>query len=92
MPPFRSFPYGGSGGLGVGVGTREALFLWKAAPGESSSVTWGFCLCLLHSNSIKLVNLLSIFISTWLTAAGFIHLVSILEDASVLAFLEQGPL
>uniref|UniRef100_A0A8C4R7V4 BK channel n=1 Tax=Eptatretus burgeri TaxID=7764 RepID=A0A8C4R7V4_EPTBU len=27
------------------------------------------------SNSIKLVNLLSIFISTWLTAAGFIHLV-----------------
>ncbi|KAK2497846.1 hypothetical protein MC885_010597 [Smutsia gigantea] len=29
----------------------------------------------LVSNSIKLVNLLSIFISTWLTAAGFIHLV-----------------
>lgn len=28
------------------------------------------------SNSIKLVNLCSIFISTWLTAAGFIHLVS----------------
>lgn len=28
-----------------------------------------------HSNSIKLVNLCSIFISTWLTAAGFIHLV-----------------
>ncbi|XP_023009221.1 calcium-activated potassium channel subunit alpha-1a isoform X3 [Maylandia zebra] len=27
------------------------------------------------SNSIKLVNLCSIFISTWLTAAGFIHLV-----------------
>nr|QBP05237.1 large-conductance calcium-activated potassium channel 1a [Petromyzon marinus] len=27
------------------------------------------------SNSIKLVNLLSIFISTWLTASGFIHLV-----------------
>lgn len=42
----RSFPYGGSGGLGVGVGTKEALFLWKAAPRESSSVTWGFCLCL----------------------------------------------
>lgn len=32
-----------------------------------------FTLC---SNSIKLVNLCSIFISTWLTAAGFIHLVS----------------
>lgn len=31
------------------------------------------CFC---SNSIKLVNLCSIFISTWLTAAGFIHLVS----------------
>uniref|UniRef100_A0A672IW92 Calcium-activated potassium channel subunit alpha-1 n=1 Tax=Salarias fasciatus TaxID=181472 RepID=A0A672IW92_SALFA len=30
---------------------------------------------LLPSNSIKLVNLCSIFISTWLTAAGFIHLV-----------------
>lgn len=29
-----------------------------------------------YSNSIKLVNLCSIFISTWLTAAGFIHLVS----------------
>ncbi len=29
----------------------------------------------LPSNSIKLVNLCSIFISTWLTAAGFIHLV-----------------
>ncbi|KAH0520011.1 Calcium-activated potassium channel subunit alpha-1 [Microtus ochrogaster] len=28
-----------------------------------------------NCNSIKLVNLLSIFISTWLTAAGFIHLV-----------------
>uniref|UniRef100_A0A8C2VVF9 Calcium-activated potassium channel subunit alpha-1 n=1 Tax=Chinchilla lanigera TaxID=34839 RepID=A0A8C2VVF9_CHILA len=38
-------------------------------------VTCGLCLSLLRSNSIKLVNLLSIFISTWLTAAGFIHLV-----------------
>lgn len=60
---------------------------------EGSPLTWGFCLLsLLHSNSIKLVNLLSIFISTWLTAAGFIHLVSIFEDASLLGFLEQAPL
>lgn len=36
---------------------------------------WSVVLLLL-SNSIKLVNLCSIFISTWLTAAGFIHLVS----------------
>lgn len=35
----------------------------------------GMVLLLLPSNSIKLVNLCSIFISTWLTAAGFIHLV-----------------
>lgn len=34
----------------------------------------------LHSNSIKLVNLCSIFISTWLTAAGFIHLVSMFTN------------
>ncbi|XP_026079052.1 calcium-activated potassium channel subunit alpha-1-like [Carassius auratus] len=33
------------------------------------------------SNSIKLVNLCSIFISTWLTAAGFIHLVVNLENS-----------
>ncbi|CAB1312851.1 unnamed protein product, partial [Coregonus sp. 'balchen'] len=35
-----------------------------------------FMVLILPSNSIKLVNLCSIFISTWLTAAGFIHLVS----------------
>uniref|UniRef100_A0A8B9FKB8 BK channel n=1 Tax=Amazona collaria TaxID=241587 RepID=A0A8B9FKB8_9PSIT len=34
-----------------------------------------FHLVALCNNSIKLVNLCSIFISTWLTAAGFIHLV-----------------
>uniref|UniRef100_A0A8C7G9A3 Calcium-activated potassium channel subunit alpha-1 n=1 Tax=Oncorhynchus kisutch TaxID=8019 RepID=A0A8C7G9A3_ONCKI len=34
-----------------------------------------FMVLILPSNSIKLVNLCSIFISTWLTAAGFIHLV-----------------
>ena len=28
------------------------------------------------SNSIKLVNLISAFLSVWLTGAGFIHLVS----------------
>ncbi|TWW78960.1 Calcium-activated potassium channel subunit alpha-1 BK channel BKCA alpha [Takifugu flavidus] len=36
---------------------------------------WGLRFLRALSNSIKLVNLCSIFISTWLTAAGFIHLV-----------------
>ena len=82
-----------TGGLGMGcLLLKGALLPWKPLP-TGSSVTWGSCfLSLLHSNSIKLVNLLSIFISTWLTAAGFIHLVSILEDASVLTFLEEDPL
>lgn len=45
-----------------------------------NSVSWDknpfICLSwFFFSNSIKLVNLCSIFISTWLTAAGFIHLV-----------------
>lgn len=41
----------------------------------NSSLKFLFSL-FISSNSIKLVNLCSIFISTWLTAAGFIHLVS----------------
>jgi hypothetical protein len=34
------------------------------------------------SSSIRLAQLVSIFISVWLTAAGIIHLVSILENTN----------
>lgn len=70
---------------------RECYDTIRQFPTGLLFVTWGlFSLSPLHSNSIKLVNLLSIFISTWLTAAGFIHLVSSLEDPAFLAGLEQA--
>lgn len=65
--------------LGRGGGCKRAAAL-RMQEAENSKKVLHLMLCLLlflnkTSNSIKLVNLCSIFISTWLTAAGFIHLV-----------------
>ncbi|KAG7263110.1 LOW QUALITY PROTEIN: hypothetical protein CRUP_006414, partial [Coryphaenoides rupestris] len=52
------------------IAANDKLWFWL----EFSEILQ-FLNILKTSNSIKLVNLCSIFISTWLTAAGFIHLV-----------------
>uniref|UniRef100_A0A8C9Z5D8 Calcium-activated potassium channel subunit alpha-1 n=1 Tax=Sander lucioperca TaxID=283035 RepID=A0A8C9Z5D8_SANLU len=52
-----------------------SVYLNRSWLGKSAYPYHFTVILLLPSNSIKLVNLCSIFISTWLTAAGFIHLV-----------------
>lgn len=66
--------------LGGGWGGCKRAAALRMQEAENSQKVLRLMLCLLlfsnkTSNSIKLVNLCSIFISTWLTAAGFIHLV-----------------
>lgn len=55
---------------------KSLFFFWHCSLDVFESFVFALLTYLLPSNSIKLVNLCSIFISTWLTAAGFIHLVS----------------
>lgn len=62
----------------LGGGKRAAALRMQEAENSQKVLCLMLCLLLFSnktSNSIKLVNLCSIFISTWLTAAGFIHLV-----------------